>query len=64
MNSLNPVSAELELQSRASSNGAVKVQIAAQRRIQAIATVHQQLHLAGSLEFIGIEGLSGQSRRW
>lgn len=57
MNSLNLVSAVLALQSRASANSEVKVQIAdAQRRVQAIATVHQQLHLAGSLEFIEIEG--------
>jgi len=57
MNSLNLVSAVLALQSRASSNSEVRVQIAdAQRRVQAIATVHQQLHLAGSLEFIKIEG--------
>ncbi len=56
MNSLNLVSAVLALQSRASSNNDVKAQIAdAQRRVQAIATVHQQLHLAGSLEFIEIE---------
>jgi two-component sensor histidine kinase len=56
MNSLNLVSAVLALQSRASSNNEVKTQIAdAQRRVQAIATVHQQLHLAGSLEFIEIE---------
>ncbi|MEO8318582.1 MAG: histidine kinase dimerization/phosphoacceptor domain -containing protein [Bradyrhizobium sp.] len=55
MNSLNLVSAVLALQSRASSNNDVKAQIAdAQRRVQAIATVHQQLHLAGSLEFITI----------
>lgn len=57
MNSLNLVSAVLALQSRASSNNEVKVQIDdAQRRVQAIATVHQQLHLAGSLEFIDIKG--------
>jgi two-component sensor histidine kinase len=56
MNSLNLVSAVLALQSRASSNPEVKVQIGdAQRRVQAIATVHQQLHLAGSLEFIEIK---------
>ena len=56
MNSLNLVSAVLALQSRGSSNDEVKTQIAdAQRRVQAIATVHQQLHLAGSLEFIEIE---------
>lgn len=56
MNSLNLVSAVLALQSRGSSNDDVKAQIGdAQRRVHAIATVHQQLHLAGSLEFIEIE---------
>jgi len=55
MNSLNLVSAVLALQSRGSSNDEVRTHIAdAQRRVQAIATVHQQLHLAGSLEFIEI----------
>ena len=60
MNSLNLVSAVLALQSRASANPEVKVQIGdAQRRVQAIATVHQQLHLAGSLEFIEIKDFLG-----
>ena len=57
MNSLNLVSAILTLQRRSASNQDVKEQIGdAQRRVQAIATVHQQLHLAGSLEFIDIKG--------
>ena len=56
MNSLNLVSAVLALQGRASSNQDVRAQLGdAQRRVQAIATVHQQLHLAGSLEFIDIK---------
>lgn len=56
MNSLNLVSAVLALQSRAATPH-VKEQLQdAQRRVQAIATVHQQLHHAGSLEFIGIKG--------
>ena len=56
MNSLNLVSAVLALQRRSASNEEVRVQIGdAQRRVQAIATVHQQLHLAGSLEFIDIK---------
>ena len=57
MNSLNLVSAVLALQGRASSDDAVKTQLAdAHRRVQAIATVHRQLHLAGSLDFIDIKG--------
>jgi two-component sensor histidine kinase len=57
MNSLNLVSAILTLQRRSASSADVREQIGdAQRRVQAIATVHQQLHLAGSLEFIDIKG--------
>jgi two-component sensor histidine kinase len=55
MNSLQMVSAILTLQSRGSRIREAKEQIeAAQRRVQAIATVHRQLHLAGSLEEIEI----------
>lgn len=56
MNSLNLVSAVLALQSRTSTPD-VRTQLEdAQRRVHAIATVHQQLHSAGSLEYIEIRG--------
>jgi two-component sensor histidine kinase len=55
MNSLQLVSSVLGLQSRTASTQEAKVQIeAAQRRVHAIATIHKQLHLTGSLEDIEI----------
>jgi len=55
MNSLQLVSSVLALQGRTSENPEVKEQLeSARSRVQAIATVHKQLHLAGSLDVIDI----------
>ncbi len=56
MNSLQLVSSVLGLQSRNVPDAASKEEIgAAQRRVSAIATVHRQLHLAGSLEHVALK---------
>jgi two-component sensor histidine kinase len=56
MNSLQLVQAVLSLQSRNTSSQETKTQLdMAGHRVLAIATVHKQLHLAGSLEEISID---------
>jgi len=57
MNSLQLVSSVLGLQTRIAVGEEAKAQLeGARHRVQAIATVHQQLHLTGSLEDIEING--------
>jgi two-component sensor histidine kinase len=56
MNSLQLVSSVLSLQTRSASTEEAKAQLeGARNRVSAIATVHRQLHLAGSLEKIDID---------
>ena len=56
MNSLQLVQSMLALQSRAASSEEAKAQLdMAGNRVLAIATVHKQLHLTGSLEKVGID---------
>jgi two-component sensor histidine kinase len=55
MNSLQLVQSILALQSRSASNEDTKVQLdLASNRVLAIATVHKQLHLTGSMEQVDI----------
>jgi two-component sensor histidine kinase len=57
MNSLQLVQSLLALQSRSASSEGVKEQLdMASNRVLAIATVHKQLHLTGSLEEVDIDG--------
>jgi two-component sensor histidine kinase len=57
MNSLQLVQSLLALQSRSASSEEVKEQLdMAGNRVLAIATVHKQLHLTGSLEEVDIDG--------
>jgi two-component sensor histidine kinase len=56
MNSLQLVQSLLALQSRSSSSEEVKAQLdTASNRVLAIATVHRQLHLTGSMEEVDID---------
>jgi len=56
MNSLQLVQSILALQSRSASSEETKAQLnMASNRVLAIATVHKQLHLTGSLEEIEID---------
>lgn len=56
MNSLQLVQSMLALQSRGASSEEAKAQLdMAGNRVLAIATVHKQLHLTGSLEKVGID---------
>ena len=56
MNSLQLVQSILALQSRSASSGETKAQLdMASNRVLAIATVHKQLHLSGSVEEVDID---------